>query len=71
VAQGYDAAGIMLDAIARVGADVTRDSLRDALAATTDYPGVTGATSFDPATREPVKSLARMQVKGGEFSLVK
>ncbi|BCS89849.1 ABC transporter substrate-binding protein [Pseudodesulfovibrio sediminis] len=70
-AQAYDAVGIMLDAIAKVGTDVTRESLRDALAATTDYPGVTGATSFDPETREPVKGLARMTVENGAFKLVK
>jgi branched-chain amino acid transport system substrate-binding protein len=69
-AQGYDAAGIMLDAIARAGAGVDRKSLRDALAQTTNYPGVTGTTSFDPQTREPVKSLARVQVKDNAFVLV-
>lgn len=70
-AQGYDAAGIMLDAIGRVGAGVTRSSLRDALAKTKDYPGVTGNTTFDPDTREPVKDLARIQIKGGQFTLMK
>lgn len=69
-AQAYDAVGIMLDAIAKVGPDVTRDSLRDALAATKDYPGVTGATTFDPETREPVKGLARMKVTNGAFTLI-
>ncbi|SMF29003.1 ABC transporter substrate-binding protein [Desulfovibrio gilichinskyi] len=70
-AQAYDAVGIMLDAIAKVGPDVTRSSLRDALAHTTDYPGVTGATTFDPETREPVKNMARMKVEDGSFKLVK
>ncbi len=70
-AQAYDAVGIMLDSIAKVGPDVTRQSLRDALAATKDYPGVTGSTSFDPETREPVKGLARMRIEDGAFHLVK
>ncbi|QGY40440.1 ABC transporter substrate-binding protein [Pseudodesulfovibrio cashew] len=70
-AQAYDAVGIMLDAVAKVGPEVTRDSLRDALAATKDYPGVTGSTTFDPETREPVKGLARMQVVNGAYKLVK
>jgi branched-chain amino acid transport system substrate-binding protein len=70
-AQAYDAAGIMLDAIARAGgADATRADVRDALAATTDFQGVTGDTSFDPETRGPVKSLARMKIEDGEFVLV-
>lgn len=69
-AQAYDAVGIMLDAVAKAGPAVTRQSLRDALASTTAYPGVTGATSFDPATREPSKSLARMMVKDGRFQVV-
>ena len=70
-AQAYDAVGIMLDAIAKVGPGVTRSSLRDALAQTKDYPGVTGSTTFDPETREPVKGLARLKVENGSFVLVK
>ncbi len=66
-AQAYDAVGIMLDALKRAGPNATRAQLRDQLAATKNYPGVTGATTFDPATREPSKSLARMEVKGGKF----
>ncbi len=72
-AQAYDAVGIMLDAVARAyekDPSVTRAAVRDALAGTSEYPGVTGATSFDPETREPVKSLARMQVKNLQFELV-
>ncbi len=71
-AQGYDATGIMLDALGRVGgAAANRQAVRDALAATKDYPGVTGSTTFDAKTREPVKGLARMEVKNGHFTLVK
>jgi len=73
-AQAYDAVGIMLDAVARAykkNPEVTRDMVRDELAATKDFPGVTGATTFDPESREPVKSLARMQIKDGAFQLVK
>ena len=44
--------------------------VRDELAATKDFNGVTGATTFDPETREPVKSLARMQVKDVQFQLI-
>ncbi len=72
-AQAYDAVGIMLEAVARAykkDPKVTRDMVRDELAATKDFKGVTGGTTFDPETREPVKSLARMQVKDIKFELV-
>ena len=54
-AQAYDAVGIMLVALQKAGPTVTRESLRDALAQTKDYPGVTGSTTFElgnPRTRE-------------------
>ena len=73
-AQAFDAVGIMLDAVVRAykkDPKVTRAMVRDELAATKGFMGVTGETSFDPETREPVKSLARMQVKDGKFELVK
>jgi branched-chain amino acid transport system substrate-binding protein len=73
-AQAYDAVGMMLDAVARAyqkDANVTREMVRTELAATKDFPGVTGTTTFDPETREPVKSLARMQIKDGAFVLIK
>ena len=69
-AQAFDAVGILLDAIKRVGPTATRAQIRDALAATANYPGVTGATTFDKATREPNKTLAKLQIKGGKFVVV-
>lgn len=70
-AQAYDAVNIMLAALERAHAagNVTRKSLRDQLAATKDFPGVTGNTTFD-ANREPAKQLVRAQVKGGAFIAV-
>ncbi len=41
---GYDATNIIMDAIAEVGAD--RAAIRDAVAATKDYEGVTGKVNF-------------------------
>lgn len=73
-AQAYDATGIMLEAVARAykkDPKVTRMAVRDELAATKDFAGVTGGTTFDPETREPVKSLARMKVADGKFELIK
>jgi branched-chain amino acid transport system substrate-binding protein len=69
--QAYDAVGIMLAAIKKVGPNVTRETLREALTQTTDYPGVTGVTTFDPQTREPAKTLARMVVANGKYSVIK
>lgn len=66
-AQAYDATGILLEALKRAGPNATRAQIRDALAATANYPGVTGATTFDKATREPNKTLAKLQIKGGKF----
>ena len=71
-AQAYDATHIMLNAIvAAGGANATRAKVRDALAATKDFPGVTGMTSFDQATREPIKLLSKLQVNDGKFVSVK
>jgi branched-chain amino acid transport system substrate-binding protein len=70
-AQAFDATNIMLDAIVRAGgAAATRQKVRDALAATKNFPGVTGNTTFDPVTREPSKTLARMQIRDGKFVAV-
>jgi branched-chain amino acid transport system substrate-binding protein len=71
-AQAYDAVGIMLQAIKRAGgAKATRESVRDALAQTKDFPGVTGVTTFDPQTREPSKVLSKLTVQSGAFTIVK
>jgi branched-chain amino acid transport system substrate-binding protein len=70
-AQAFDAVNIMLEAIARAWPDVTRQRVRDELAKTKDFPGVTGVTTFDPETREPSKTLARMQIQDGKFTLLR
>ena len=71
-AQAFDATNIVLNAIvAAGGANATRAKVRDAMAATKDFPGVTGVTSFDPKTREPSKVLAKLQVQNGKYVLLK
>lgn len=71
-AQAFDATNIVLNAIAAAGgSNATRAKVRDALAATKDFPGVTGLTSFDPKTREPSKALAKLQIQNGKFALLK
>jgi branched-chain amino acid transport system substrate-binding protein len=70
-AQAFDAVGIMLEAVKRAGPNATRAQMRDALAATADYPGVTGNTTFDKQTREPAKTLSRMEIQAGKFVVLR
>jgi branched-chain amino acid transport system substrate-binding protein len=67
-ALGYDSAMILADAMKRAG---TTDGpkLRDALAATKDFDGVTGKTTIN-AQRDATKSAVILQVKGGTFHYV-
>lgn len=60
---GYDAVKVLADAIGR-SADLRGHSIRDALAATKNFPGVTGLISMD-ADRNAVKSAVILQIKGG------
>ncbi|TBW40700.1 amino acid ABC transporter substrate-binding protein [Siculibacillus lacustris] len=68
-AQAFDAVNIMLDAVVKTYPKTTRASVREALAATKDFPGVTGLTTFD-ANREPQKQLSKARVIGGQFTAV-
>jgi branched-chain amino acid transport system substrate-binding protein len=70
-AQAFDAVGIMFEALKRAGPNANRAQVRDALAATSKFPGVTGETTFDPTTREPDKQLAKLQITGGKFQIVR
>jgi branched-chain amino acid transport system substrate-binding protein len=67
-ALGYDSAMVLADAIRRAGT-VEGDKVRDALAATRDYPGVTGSTTID-ANRNASKAAAIFTVKDGRFKYV-
>jgi len=69
-AQAYDAVRIMLAAVERAYPNPTREKVRDELAKTKDFPGVTGKTTFGP-DREPAKELTKAEVKGGQFAAVK
>ena len=71
-AQAFDATNIVLNAIVVAGgANATRAKVRDALAKTKNFPGVTGATTFDPETREPAKTLTKLQIQNGKYVLLK
>jgi branched-chain amino acid transport system substrate-binding protein len=67
-ALGYDSALVLADAIKRAG---TTDAakLRDAIAATKDFPGATGNTTLD-AQRNATKAAVLLTVKNGKFELV-
>ena len=64
-ALGYDAAGILAAALTRAG-DVQGAKLRDAIAATRDYDGVTGKISIDE-NRNARKDAVVLKIEGGKF----
>ena len=64
-ALGYDAARLVLDAAGRATA-LDGPSLRDALAATRDFPGAAGTLTFD-AGRNPVKPVVLVGIEKGAF----
>ncbi len=67
-ALGYDAANILFDAMKRAGS-IEPSKIRDALAQTKDFPGVTGKITID-AQRNARKPAVILQVRGKEFKYV-
>ena len=69
----YDAANLMLSAIKKAGVadadEASRKKIRDALAATKDFPGVTGNITLDK-DRNAIKPAVMVQVKGSDFKYV-
>ena len=59
---------LAIDAIRRAGS-TDGAKIRDALAATQNYPAVTGAITFD-ANRNPTKNAVVLTVKNGTFTFV-
>ncbi|MGV8989485.1 MAG: ABC transporter substrate-binding protein [Cypionkella sp.] len=69
-ALGYDAMGLVADAITRAGSSDPK-AVTEALAATTDYAdAVTGAIAYVGGSRVPSKPVAIMQVVDGTVSLL-
>jgi branched-chain amino acid transport system substrate-binding protein len=64
-ALGYDAAGILVDALRRAG-DTSGPRLRDAIAATKDYEGVTGKITID-GQRNAHKDAVVLKIENGQF----
>jgi len=65
-AQGYDAAGLLFDAIGRAP-EMTHDAVRKALAETKDFQGATGTMSMD-ADRNANKPIVVVQIKNKKFA---
>ena len=68
-ALGYDAAYVLVDAIKRAGS-TEGPKLRDALAATKNFAGVTGVTNID-ANRDASKPAAIIAIKKGKLEVLK
>ena len=67
-ASGYDAARILFEAI-KSAQSVEGPKIRDALASTKEFNGVTGIITINPQ-RDATKSAVVLQVKGKEFKYV-
>src|SRR5262245_13713090 len=61
---GYDAAQVLADAIRRAGT-TEGNKLRDAIAKTKDFPGVSGTITID-AERNARKSIVVLKIDGGK-----
>jgi branched-chain amino acid transport system substrate-binding protein len=67
-ATAYDAAHIMFDAIKRANS-LEGKAIRDALAATKEFPGVTGKVTFNE-NRDAVKPIVMIEIKpGGTYAV--
>jgi branched-chain amino acid transport system substrate-binding protein len=66
-ALGYDAARVVLDAIKRAGGT---DGIRDALARTRDFPGVSGTITID-TNRNASKPVVILAIKDGRVQYFK
>ena len=63
---GYDAMLIMADAIKRAGSTDGK-AIRDALAATKDFPGASGVTTIDEQ-HNAKKAIVILEIKNGQFT---
>ena len=76
-ALGYDAAGVLVDAMKRAGAPPSGDysdagyktTLKDAIAATAGYKGVTGVINIGP-DHNAIKPVTVLQIRGSKFNYV-
>ncbi|MBK0348388.1 ABC transporter substrate-binding protein [Aerococcaceae bacterium zg-ZJ1578] len=64
-ALGFDAANLLIDAIERAGS-TDREAIKQAIAETKDFVGVTGTFSIDEK-HNPVKSVTMIKLNAGEI----
>jgi branched-chain amino acid transport system substrate-binding protein len=69
-ALGFDAVGLIADAIERAGTTEGK-ALQKALAETMDYQGVTGKIAYTRPSRVPEKPVAIIGVQNGNFDYLK
>jgi branched-chain amino acid transport system substrate-binding protein len=67
-ALGYDTVGLIADAIKRAGSEDPK-AIRDAIAQTSGYAGVTGTISYPNGVRVPSKTVAMIGVKDEKLFL--
>jgi branched-chain amino acid transport system substrate-binding protein len=67
---GYDTLNLIVDAIRRAGV-ATPGAVREALAATREFGGVTGTIGYPPGQRKPSKPVTIMRVQNGAYTFVK
>ncbi len=65
-ALGYDALQILAAAIRKAGS-LDGQKIRDAIAATRDYQGVSGTITMGP-TRDPIKPVAIIKIENGQMN---
>ena len=69
-ALGYDAFNLIIDAIKRAG-KADPKAVKEAIASTKGFEGVTGTINYPPGKRVPQKSTTIIEVKNGKFVFVK
>ena len=73
-AQAYDALWVIAEAIKRAGTTentpANRIKIRDALATTTNFPGVSGTHTFRPGKGDAEKSVFVLTLKDGKYALL-
>ena len=67
-ALGYDTMRLIADAIGRAKSTDPK-AIRDALAATKDFPGITGKLSYPAGSRVPQKGVTIILVKDQKLTL--
>lgn len=68
-ALGYDLGYFFADAVERAG-EATPEKIKDAMAATVDFPGITGTLSIDEF-HNPIKAVTILELVNGEPTFLK